>query len=122
MWPLITAKGEVKRHARATTSIKNRFDAFGNDEDGSDNEDDDEEEMIKALSMITSSIKIKSQKSKGMNMARIASIAKKVTNGDIKVPDIDLDTNDEYDCCWALVDSGAGVNVARKEQFADVHR
>ena len=39
-------------------------------------------------------------------------------NGDIKLPDLDLDHNDEYDCCWALVDSGAGVNVARKGQFA----
>ena len=29
LWPLITAKGEVKRPARATTSIKNRFDVFG---------------------------------------------------------------------------------------------
>ena len=52
LWPLITAKGEVKRPARATTSIKNRFDAFGNDEVGSDNEADDEEEMIKALSLM----------------------------------------------------------------------
>ena len=119
LWPVITAKGEIKRPARATTPIKNRFDAFGDSDDGSDNEDDDEDEMIKARSMITSNIKIKNKKSKGMNMARIASIAKKVTNGDIKLPDIDLDNNDEYDCCWALVDSGAGVNVARQGQFAD---
>jgi hypothetical protein len=75
--------------------------------------------MIKALSMITSNIKIKSKKSKGMNLARIAPIAEKVTNGDIKLPDIDLDNNDEAYCCWALVDSGAEVNAARKGQFAD---
>ena len=53
-----------------------------------------------------------------MTIARIASIAKRVVTGDIKLPDLDLDHNDEYDCCWALVDSGAGVNVAREGQFA----
>ena len=34
VWPLITAKGEIKRPARAATSLKNRFDAFGDSDDG----------------------------------------------------------------------------------------
>ena len=28
-----------------------------------------------------------------------------------------MDTNSEYDCCWALVESGAGVNCATRKQF-----
>ena len=118
MWPLITAKGKIKRPAPAATSLKNRFDAFGDKGNGPDGEDDDETEMIKALSMITSNIKIKNKKSKGMTMARIASIAQRIAAGDLKLPGLDLGHNDENDCCWALVDSGAAVNVARKGQFA----
>ena len=71
MWPLITAKGKIKRPAPAATSLKNRFDAFGDNDNGPDDADDDETEMIKALSMITSNIKIQNQNFKGMTMARI---------------------------------------------------
>ena len=44
VWPLITAKGKIKRPAPAATSLKNRFDAFGDNDNGSDGEDDDETE------------------------------------------------------------------------------
>ena len=38
------------------------------------------------------------------------------------MPDIELESNDEYDCCWALVDTGAGVNCASKSQFPHAER
>ena len=76
VWPLITAKVKIKRPAPSATSLKNRFDAFDDSDNGSDDEDDGEAEMIKALSMITSNLKIQNKKSKGITMARIASIAK----------------------------------------------
>ena len=44
-------------------------------------------------------------------------MAEQVINGKIRLPDLNLDTNSEYDCCWALVDSGAGVNCATRKQF-----
>ena len=34
------------------------------------------------------------------------------------MPDLNLENNEEYECVWALVDSGAGVNVAKDRQFA----
>ena len=116
LWPLITANGNIKSPKAAPTPVANQFEAFNDD----DSEPDDENEMLKALSMLTPNIKIKSKKSKGMNMARIAAIARKVNSGEIHLPDVNLENNDEYECCWALVDSGAGVNVARKGQFANV--
>ena len=38
-------------------------------------------------------------------------------NGEISLPDLDLENDSEYECVWALVDSGAGVNCGRKAQF-----
>ena len=40
-----------------------------------------------------------------------------VKSGEISPPDVDLETDKEYDCVWALVDSGAGANVARRSHF-----
>ena len=54
-----------------------------------------------------------------MSMAKIASIARRVTIGKIKLPDLDLDNNSDYECVWALVDSGAGVNCAKGGTFSD---
>ena len=47
----------------------------------------------------------------------IKSVADQVINGKIRLPHSNLDTNSEYDCCWALVDYGAGVNCATRKQF-----
>jgi hypothetical protein len=33
------------------------------------------------------------------------------------LPGLDLEDDDEYDYVWAMVDSGAGANVARKDHF-----
>ena len=44
-------------------------------------------------------------------------IAQKVKPGEISLPDVALETDEENDCAWALVDSGAGANVARRINF-----
>ena len=77
-----------------------------------DNEDnDDESEMLTALSMITPNVKY--SKKKAMSMAQISSIARKVKSGAIKLPDLDLGNNSEYECVWALVDS-VGMSLLRR--------
>ena len=50
-------------------------------------------------------------------MAYLTMIAQMVKSGEISLPDVDLETDKEYDCVWALVDSGAGANVARRSHF-----
>ena len=60
----------------------------------------------------------KSKRNNGeIDIAHIKSVAEQVINGKIRLPDLNLDTNSEYDCCWALVDSGAGANCATRKQF-----
>ena len=54
-------------------------------------------------------------------MVRINAIVKKRQQRQkISLLNLDLDNNDEYDCAWALVNTGAGVNCGDKKQFEDV--
>lgn len=123
MWPVITAKGHIRPPGPKATPTKNQYLSLVSDDE--DSEDQDESEVLKALSQITSNVSYgkpkakKNSPSKGMTMAKISAIAKQVNSGAIRLPDLNLDNNDEYDCCWALVDSGAGVNVAKSDQFDD---
>ena len=52
-----------------------------------------------------------------LNLAHLNSVAKAVNDGTLTLPEVDLDTDKEYDYIWCLVDSGAGANVARKDHF-----
>ena len=52
-----------------------------------------------------------------MNRAHIKSVVRQVLNGEISVPDLYLENDADYECVWALVDSGAGVNCGTKKQF-----
>ena len=111
--------------SRAPTPIRNKFDAF----ESEDEETDDEESIVRSLHALTANVqrasdKSKSQSSKRNHHRRLDRsswrlIAKKVNSGEISLPDIDLDDNDDYEYVWALVDSGAGANVARKGHFSD---
>ena len=94
----------------------------------SDEEDADESEVMKALSQLTGNVQMlshkslsqKQKKAKGghvLNIAHLNSIARDVKSGKISLPDVDLERDEEYTYVWALVDSGAGANVARKSQF-----
>ena len=37
-----------------------------------------------------------------------------VARGELDLPDINLDSNDEYEECWCLVDTGAGLSSANR--------
>ena len=121
MWPVITAKGNIRPPGSVATPIQNQYEAL--DDGGEDSDDQDESEVLRALSQITSNVSYGKPKpkspSKAMTMAKISAIAKQISSGAIRLPDLDLANNAEYDCCWALVDSGAGVNVAKDDQFVD---
>ena len=45
--------------------------------------------------------------------AKLNAVAQQISDGTIRLPDLDLETDDDYTHVWALVDSGAGANVAR---------
>ena len=85
------------------------------------NEEDDEEQMVKALSEIAT-VKVGPKisqkqrcKNKPIDQRTISSIAKKVRNGHFNLPDLKLDTNKGYTASWALVDSGAGRSCAKRK-------
>ena len=112
LWPLL------RNHA--PIPVANQYDAF----DESD-EEDEETTIVNALSSLTPNIQFasakkrsqKNRKKKDMDIAYLNSIARRVKSGEIQLPNVDLDTDDEYQYVWALVDSGAGANVARREHF-----
>ena len=116
VWPLMRAPPPLP------TPVSNWFSALSNSDD-----DDDENEMVKALAQLTSNIRVgpklsQSQRRKGLNMTHIKSLAQQIKNGDLNLPDVELESNDEYKCLWALVDSGAGVNCSSRDQFPNAER
>ena len=117
IWPLLTAKGPKFK----PTVTKNSFASLS---DGTD--DEDEAEVVKAFSQLTSNVRRASDRSKpqhrsnqGLDMTRIHALAKQMRDGTLNLPDLELDSNEEYECIWALVDTGAGVNCASQQQFPD---
>ena len=121
IWPLLTDPRVPEAPAFKPTPTKNSFSSLA---DGTD--DDDESEVMKALAQLTSHVMRASGKSQSQKrskskykftLAKIQSLAKQLRDGELNLPDLELDSNEEYDCVWALVDSGAGVNCACKEQF-----
>ena len=117
-WPLL--KSHVK-----PIPVHNQFHVF----DSEDEETDDEESIVRSLHALTPNVQLASDKNKSQRSKRnhhrpldksyLQLIAKKVKSGEISLPDIDLDDNEDYEYIWALVDSGAGANVARKDHFSD---
>ena len=127
VWPLLSAPSKAARRPPKlqVTTTSNKFDVFMNDNDEDD--DDDEESLMKTLNAMTSSVslasdKLRSQKSKRktaktLDIVSLNAIARRVKSGEISLPNVDLKNNEDYDYVWALVDSGAGANVARKKHF-----
>ena len=115
MWPVITAKGQIVHSSKPPVSTENKYGPLS-----SADEYDDEHEVVKALAQLTTNIKVQRPKKskKGLSMTQISAIAHQINIGKIKLPDLDLDNDKDYECVWALVDSGAGVNVARGDQFS----
>ena len=56
---------------------------------------------------------------RSLNVAHLNAIARDVKNGKIALPNVDLSNNDEFEYIWALVDSGAGADVARTSVFSE---
>ena len=74
--------------------------------DGDDYDDDEESELVKALPQLTSTIHVGKSKQKkkgrskdGLDLARISAIAQQVARGQIRLPDLNLDNDTEYECC-----------------------
>ena len=94
--------------------IKNAF------QDLDEDDHDDEGEVLEALKQLTANVRVgpkpsqKQQRQKGLSEARIAHIAREVDAGRINLPELNLDSNGDYEAVWALVDSGAGRSCARK--------
>ena len=93
-----------------------------------DSDDDDENDVVKALASLTSNVQLASDKAmsqrerrsknpQGKRLSHLNAIARKVKSGEITLPDLDLEHDEEWDYVWTMVDSGAGANVARREHF-----
>ena len=80
--------------------------------------------MIQALSdLAAGKIQIGAKKSqqarkgkKPYTFKQIAAIADNINKGKIQLPDITLDSNEEWEAMWALVDAGSSVDVADMER------
>ena len=110
------------------TPTSNKFEALVDLEE----EENDEDDMLKALHQISNNVHVgpkQSQKQRKANAApspltksKIAVIAQQVKSGEIDLPSLRLHNNHEYECVWALIDSGAGRPCARKaKHFAGVN-
>ena len=121
LWPVLNMPPPVK--------VSNKFSPLTD----SAPDTGDEADMVRALSALTSNIhkasdKSKSQKSKRnrgtqpMNLSHLNAVARRVKSGEISMPEVDLEHNDQFDYVWAMVDSGAGANVARKEHVPSSKR
>ena len=86
-------------------------------------DDDDENDMMTALQQLTSKIQVgakvpqKQRKStRSLSHQQISKIARQVQQGIIDLPSLDLESNEDYEAVWALVDSGAGKSCANKSK------
>ena len=103
----------LKGMIRNPAPTKNSFASLGES-------DDDEADMLQALLELTPNLSLASKKlsqkqrrKARVRFAHVNAIAAKVKSGEIDLPDTD-DTNDEFEEVYALVDSGAGVNVCKR--------
>ena len=127
IWPMLSTKTAPKKKSPVTPVIPlaNKFSVFSPYSDDQDEEDDEEEEsLMKVFNSMTPHVEMSGQKSrpqkekkKGMNLSYLNAVARKVKSGEIALPDLDLEADDDFDYVWAMVDSGAGANVARRDHF-----
>ena len=105
-------------HSKPSTQATHTSNSFAGLGDSDESEDEDESDMVQALARLTSKISVgpkvtQSQRRKGkkMDITRILAVAKKVHSGELSTPDLKMESNEEYEALWALVDTGAGVIV-----------
>ena len=114
LWPMLALPG-------SEVPVSNRFDGFNTDEES----EDEEQEVLKALSQISAKVSkgLISQRERrarplpALDTAHLKKVAQQVQEGIIKLPQIDLKDDESYHYVWALMDSGAGANVARRDQL-----
>ena len=58
---------------------------------------------------------------KPIDRRTIASSAKKVRDGHYNLPDLQLESNSEFEAVWALVDSGAARSCAKRREHVSKH-
>ena len=94
-----------------TTTTTNAFDVLA--------EEDDEDAIVAALSQWTQNVTVgpkltqrKKQVRKPLTKNEIRKIADAINKGELNLPDLTLESDEEYEAVWALVDTGAGANVA----------
>ena len=90
-----------------------------------DDDDDDEAKVLDAIRHFTPKITVgpklsqKQRKSlsvpKPVDRVTVAQLAKLVRSGKMNLPDLDLESSDEYEAIWALVDSGAARSCAKRK-------
>ena len=116
LWPTLRSPAPI--------ATSNKYATFA------DSDDEDETEVVKALAALSPNVmrssdrslpqrvkKSRQRDSRPLDVAHIKAIARDVRQGKITLPEIDLESDAEYTCVWALVDSGAGANVSRKTDF-----
>ena len=105
-------------------AVENSFAALTERDD--DEDDDDETTMLHQLTRFANKVhvgpktsqKAAKKKNAALSHAKVAAIAQAVKSGEIGLPEINLSTNAEYEECWCLVDTGAGMSSAnRKKHF-----
>ena len=109
---------KTRCHAFVPTVVSNSFDAIDNDGD------DDEDDMIRALSTISSNVTVgpkvtqrqMQRRQKAKTTRQISQIAAAVNSGKYGLPDLPELDDDDYYAVWALVDSGAGISCANKRK------
>ena len=103
--------------------------AFENLNGGHEDDSDDEEAMVRACASLTSNVTLQSQKVSQKTRkrqacntlkAKVAAIAQDIRSGKMMLPDLTCESNKQFEMVWALVDTGAGANVAyRKRHFPE---
>ena len=109
-----------------STPLHNKYGSLMDSDD-----DDDESDVVKALAAITSNVtrasdhvsqktrRSNNAQHRPLNVAHLNAIARDVRDGKISLPELDLSNDSDYMYVWALVDSGAGANVARRSIFSE---
>ena len=86
-----------------------------------EDDDDDEDKVLEALKHISSKVTVgpkmsqkqrKSSPAPTLGKGDIAKLAKLVRSGQMGLPELNLQSNSEYEEAWALVDSGAARSCA----------
>ena len=93
--------------------ISNKFEAL--------EEDNDEDDVMVALQQLTPKVRVgpkipQKQMKKGRTLSKqqVSKIAQQIKDGIIQLPDLNLESNEDFAAVWALVDSGAGKSCANK--------